>query len=220
MTWLTALYTEEHMVFSFMPKGKDFFHLFDKQASLAVEAAHFLNELCQSGNFDDANTQKMRDIEHEGDILTHEIIDTLNRTFITPFDREDIHSLASELDDVVDLIHSITTRMRLYQLTTVNEDLIQFADIIEQSARALAKAINGLKEIKRPRPILDYCIEINRLENVGDALRESVIGKLVNDTKDPIYIIKWKEIYEVAEIALDKCEDVANIVESIIVKQG
>ena len=208
------------MGFRLLPQGKNFFDLFDKQASLAVEAARFFNELTQTGKFDDVNTQKMRDIEHDGDIITHEIIDTLNRTFITPFDREDIHALTSELDDVVDLIHSITTRMRLYQLTTVNTDMIQFADVIEQSSRALAKAVNGLKDIKRPRPILDYCIEVNRLENVGDALRENVIGKLVNDTADPIYIIKWKEVFEVAEIALDKCEDVANIVESIIVKQG
>jgi predicted phosphate transport protein (TIGR00153 family) len=203
-----------------MPKGKDFFNLFDKQAALAVEAAHFFIELCQSGKFDDTGIQKMRDIEHEGDILTHEIIDTLNRTFITPFDREDIHALTSELDDVVDLIHSITTRMRLYRLSTADTDLMLFADVIEQSARALAKAINGLNEIDRPRPILDYCIEVNRLENVGDQLRENAIGKLFENSTDPVSIIKWKEIYEVAEIVLDKCEDVANIVESIIVKQG
>ena len=208
------------MGFSLMPKGKDFFNLFDKQASLAVEAARFFIEMCQSGKFDDANIQKMRDIEHEGDIFTHEIIDTLNRTFITPFDREDIHALTSELDDVVDLIHSITTRMRLYRLTSPDPHLMQFAEIIEQSARALAKAINGLKEIDRPRPILDYCIEINRLENVGDQIRENAIGNLFENSTDPVSIIKWKEIYEVAEVVLDKCEDVANIVESIIVKQG
>jgi hypothetical protein len=207
-------------VFGLMPKGKNFFALFDKQASLAVEAARFFIELCASGKFDDDNIQKMRDIEHEGDILTHEIIDTLNRSFITPFDREDIHSLTSELDDVVDLIHAITTRMRLYRLTTANADLMQFADIIAQSARALAKAITGLKDINRPRPILDYCIEINRLENVGDQIRENSIGKLLDNETDPVSIIKWKEIFEVAEVVLDKCEDVANIVESIIVKQG
>jgi hypothetical protein len=203
-----------------MPKGRDFFNLFDKQALLAVEAASFFIELCKTGKFDDANIQKMRDIEHEGDILTHEIIDTLNRTFITPFDREDIHALTSELDDVVDLIHSITTRMRLYRLTSADSNLMQFSEVIEQSTRALAKAINGLKEIKRPRPILDHCIEINRLENVGDQLREIAIGSLFENSTDPVSIIKWKEIYEVAEIVLDKCEDVANIVESIIVKQG
>ncbi len=207
-------------MFGILPKGKNFFELFDKQVALAVEAAGFFIKLCETGDFNDDNIQKMRDIEHEGDIITHEIIDTLNRSFITPFDREDIHSLTSELDDVVDLIHAITTRMRLYHLTTANTDLMQFADIISQSTRALAKAINGLKDIKRPRPILDYCIEINRLENVGDQLRENSIGKLLDHEKDPVSIIKWKEIFEVAEIVLDKCEDVANIVESIIVKQA
>ncbi|MBI5243216.1 MAG: DUF47 domain-containing protein [Elusimicrobia bacterium] len=208
------------MAFTLMPKEMKFFDLFDQQASNAVEASVLFKELAQSGKFDDDGVRRMRELEHEGDTTTHEVIDTLNRTFVTPFDREDIHALACELDDVVDLIHSIATRMRLYRLSEPDPDLIQFAEVIEQSARAVAKAVNGLREIKRPRRILDYCIEINRLENVGDQLREAAIGKLFDGTPDPIAVIKRKEIYEVAETTLDKCEDVANIVESILVKQG
>jgi len=207
------------MRFSLIPKEMKFFDMFDHQASNAVAASQLFKELSQTGKFDDEGVRKMRDIEHEGDTITHEIISNLNRTFITPIDREDIHSLTSKLDDVVDLIHAITKRMRLYQLLEVNSGLIQFADVIEQSTHALANAIKELRELKRYNRILEYCIEINTLENIGDQIREVVISKLLEGTKDPITIIKWKEIYEVAETTLDKCEDVANIVESIIVKQ-
>jgi len=208
------------MAFSLIPKEMKFFDLFDQQAANAVEASALFKRLAQSGQFDDEGVQKMRDLEHEGDTLTHEVIDTVNRTFVTPFDREDIHSLASELDDITDMLQGITTRMKLYKLSEPNQELQQFAEVIEQSVRAVAKAVGGLREIKRPRRILDYCIEVNRLENVGDQLREAAIGRLFAEAKDPLFVIKWKEIYEVAETTLDKCEDVVNIVESILVKQG
>lgn len=208
------------MAFSLIPKEMKFFDLFDQQATNAVETAALFKKLVQTGGFDDAGVQRIRDLEHEGDTVTHEIIDTLNRTFVTPFDREDIHALACELDDITDMIQAISTRMKLYKLTEPDPDLIQFAEVIEQSTRAVAKAVGGLREIKRPRRILDYCIEINRLENVGDQLRETAITKLFDRAQDPLLVIKWKEIYEVAETTLDKCEDVANIVEAILVKQG
>jgi len=208
------------MAFSLIPKEMKFFDLFDQQAANAVEASTLFKRLAQSGKFDDEGVQKMRDLEHEGDTLTHELIDTVNRTFVTPFDREDIHSLACELDDITDMLQGITTRMKLYKLSEPNQELQQFAEVIEQSVRAVAKAVGGLREIKRPRRILDYCIEVNRLENVGDQLREAAIGRLFAEAKDPLFVIKWKEIYEVAETTLDKCEDVVNIVESILVKQG
>ena len=208
------------MAFSFIPKETKFFDMFDEQVAKIKEVTLYFKDVMVKGKCSDEEIRRLRDFEHSCDSITYNIVDKLNHTFITPFDREDIHSLTSELDDVVDLIHAITTRMRLYRLTTANTDLMQFADIIAQSARALAKAINGLKDIKRPRPILDYCIEINRLENVGDQIRENSIGKLLDNETDPVSIIKWKEIFEVAEVVLDKCEDVANIVESIIVKQA
>jgi len=208
------------MAFTLIPRETKFFDLFDQQAANAVEASAHFKRLAQSGKFDEEGVQRMRDIEHEGDTLTHELIDTLNRTFVTPFDREDIHALACELDDITDMLQAITTRMKLYKLAEPNQELQQFAEVIEQSVRAVAKAVGGLREIKRPRRILDYCIEVNRLENVGDQLREAAIGKLFAEPKDPLFVIKWKEIYEVAETTLDKCEDVVNIVEAILVKQG
>ncbi|MFH1618360.1 MAG: DUF47 family protein [bacterium] len=208
------------MAFSFIPKEMKFFDLFAQQAVNAQQAADHFKALVHSGKFDDKGVQEMKELEHEGDTIAHEITNMLNRTFITPFDREDIHSLAHEMDDIVDYINSITRRMRLYKLNTVNEELVQFADVIEQSVKALGKAVAGLRDISRPTRILDYCIEINRLENVGDQLREHSISKLFDSTPDPILLIKWKEIYEQAEVVLDKCEHVAKIIESILVKQS
>jgi hypothetical protein len=110
--------------------------------------------------------------------------------------------------------------MRLYQLNVINQDMIKFSEIIEESIAHLAKALNGLRDSKNPRGIMDSCIEINRLENVGDLLRDAVIGELFNNVTDPIAVIKWKEVVEGAETVLDICEDVANVIESILVKQG
>jgi uncharacterized protein len=148
------------------------------------------------------------------------MMDKLNRSFITPFDREDIHLLAKETDDIIDLIHAATNRMHLFKLPKTTEELGQMADVLLQGAEALKKALNGLRDLGRPRRILDYCIEINRLENQGDRLLELALTKLFDRKPDPIEVIKWKEIYEIVETAIDKCEDVANTIESIVVKQG
>jgi hypothetical protein len=163
----------------------------------------------------------MRSIEHHCDEITHEIIDKLNRTFITPFDREDIYALAHRFDSVVDIIHAITKRLLLYNLhNDINEDLIRFSDLIQQSVTALASAVKGLRNLKNSKLISAACIEINRLENLGDHLRDEVIGKLFDNSFDPLYVIKWKDIFQDAETTLDQCEDVANVIEAIMVKQG
>lgn len=208
------------MGFSFIPKEIKFFDLFDQQAIYINKAAAIFKELVLNGRFDDEGIARMRDIEHDCDNVTHDIIDKLNRTFITPFDREDIHALAHELDNVVDILYATSKRMRLYQLNVINQDMIKFSEIIEESIAHLAKALNGLRDSKNPRSIMDSCIEINRLENVGDLLRDAVIGELFNNVTDPITVIKWKEVVEGAETVLDICEDVANVIESILVKQG
>lgn len=206
----------------FLPKEEIFFEMFNKQAGYAVSAITYFNEIAQQGGFNDEAALKMHQIEHACDELTHEIMKRLNQTFITPFDREDIHSLAHELDSVVDIIFSITNRMRLYRLTEPNPELIQFGELAAKSISTLGLAINALHNFKHPQVILDACVEINRLENMGDLLRDGIIGRLLNadDGMDAILVIKWKEIYELAETLLDKCEDVANVVESILIKQG
>jgi len=208
------------MAFSLLPKEIKFFDLFDQQTAIIISAAACFKELADQGKFDDQSIERMRVIEHQGDEITHEIVDKLNRCFITPFDREDIHCLAFELDNVIDIIYTLTKRMRLYKLNVADPGVIKFAELIEQAVYSLSQAIKELRDTKNPKKILKHCIEINRLENMGDQLRDSVIEKLFNDGSDPITVIKWKEIYEGAETCLDICEDIANVLESILVKQG
>ncbi len=208
------------MGFSFLPKESNFFVLFSKQAELAVSAAVFFVEITSNGTYDEETVRKMRSLEHQADEVTHEIIERLNKTFITPFDREDIFTLTKELDSVIDMIYTITNRMRVYRIKEINHDLVEFANVIEKSVRALTVAIESLKDTKRPQTALDSCIEVNRLENIGDNMRDAILAKLFETATDPVYLIKWKEIFQFAETVLDICEDVAHVVESIIVKQA
>ncbi len=208
------------MGFRFLPREFNFFDLFDKQVEYAIEAAVLFKEIAARGEVDASFHIRMEEIEHKGDETTHSIIENLNKTFITPFDREDIHKLATELDDIVDVINTIVGRLRLYKLSAANTNLAEFAAVIEQSVREVAKAVNGLRRPKNSKMILDCCVEVNRLENVGDSMRDETLADLFETEKNPIAVIKWKEIYQDAETVLDVCEDVANVVESILVKQA
>ncbi len=208
------------MKFRFLPKGFDFFTLFDKQANYAVDAAKLFTELVLRGIYDSESVQRMREIEHQADEVTHDIMKNLNLTFITPFDREDIHALASEMDSVIDMMYTIVNRMSVYKISGVNQDLVQFSNVIERSVRTLATAVKSLNNSKNYESTIEACIEVNRLENIGDTMRDAIIGKLFETSTDTIYIVKWKEIYQFAESVLDICEDVANVVESIVVKQA
>ncbi len=208
------------MGFSFLPHETNFFILFSKQAELTISAAAYFVEITAKGIYDDEVVQKMRVIEHQADEVAHEIIDKLNKTFITPFDREDIFALTKEFDSVIDIIFTITNRMKVYRINEINPDLMEFSKVIEKSVNALSSAIKGLNNIDNPQLILDSCIEVNRLENIGDSMRDAILAKMFETEKNPVYLIKWKEIFQFAEEALDICEDVAHVVESIVVKQA
>ncbi|MBI3507729.1 MAG: DUF47 domain-containing protein [Proteobacteria bacterium] len=207
-------------MFNLIPKEEKFFELFEAQAAHNVEGAKMFLELARNWSQESPLFDKLQEIEHEADITTHEVFDKLNRTFVTPFDREDIHELASELDDVVDLIQSSAARMQLYRMGHKSEDLMALAEILLHSAENVKKAVAELKNPEKSRRVLDYCIEINRLENAGDRALEGAIGRLFHGKPDPLEVIKWKEIYETVETAIDKCEDIANVLESILVKQA
>jgi hypothetical protein len=203
-----------------MPKEVKFFDYLNLQAENLVKATGYFKSILKNGTMDENSARKIHDLEHEGDTLTHEITDMLNRTFITPIDREDIYALANQLDDVLDMLNAMAGRMKLYKLDPADEYFSQFIDVIDQSSVALSNAVKHMHDTKRARRVLDHCIEINRLENVGDQIREKAISNLFETEKDPIMVIKWKEIYEVAEGTLDKCEHVAKVIEGILVKHG
>ncbi len=208
------------MAFSLIPKEEKFFELFEAQAAHGVAAAKVFRELALKWSRDTAPFDQLRDIEHEADMTCHDIYDKLNRTFVTPFDREDIRELASELDTIVDLIESAGQRMYLYQIDKSTEDLVRLTDILWQCTETLRKAVAELQNPEKSRRVLDYCIEINRLENAGDQALGAAIGKLFQGKPDPLEVMKWKEIYETIEHAIDKCEDVAHTLETILVKQA
>jgi len=208
------------MFSKFLPKEFSFFDLFDRQVDCAVSAAAHFKNTVTTGAIDDSALQKMRDIEHQGDEVAHIIIDQLNKTFITPFDREDIHALAKELDDVTDMLNTIMNRLVIYKLTRSNKNLVEFSTMIEDSVRAVSCTVKGLRNMKHSKAVNDSCVEINRLENVGDSARDRVLAELFETEKDPIAVIKWKEVYQDAETVLDICEDIAHVVGSIIMKQA
>jgi predicted phosphate transport protein (TIGR00153 family) len=208
------------MLSRFFPKDFNFFKLFEKQVSCAVDAARFFKEVVSRDGVSEDALSKMGAIEHQADEVAHTIIEQLNKTFITPIDREDIHTLTTQLDDIVDMINTIMSRMRIYRISGVDKNLVEFANVIEESVRAVAQAIGGLRNIKNVKAVFDACVEVNRLENVGDTIRDRVLMELFESRKDPIEVIKWKDIYQDAETVLDVCEDVANIVDSIMVKQA
>ena len=208
------------MSINFMPKEVKFFDYLNLQAENLVKAAEYFKSILKNGVMNEISARKIHDLEHEGDTLTHEITDMLNRTFITPIDREDIFALANQIDDVLDMLNAMAGRMKLYKLDPGDEHFSQFIELINQSATALSNAVKHMHDTKRGRRVLDYCIEVNRLENMGDQVREKAISRLFEAEMDPIVVIKWKEMYEVAEGTLDNCEHVAKLIESILVKNG
>jgi uncharacterized protein len=208
------------MFFKFFPRSFDFFELFEKQISFAVEAAHFFKVVVSQGYVNEDTLSKMAAIEHQADDAAHTIIEHVNKTFITPIDREDIFALTMKIDDIVDMMDTIVSRMRIYNITGVNKNMVEFAEVIEQSVQAVTRAIGGLRNIKNVKVVFDACVEVNRLENVSDTMRDKVLMELFVKEKDPIEVIKWKDIYQDAETVLDVCEDVAHVVDSIMVKQA
>jgi predicted phosphate transport protein (TIGR00153 family) len=206
--------------FSLIPKDEKFFDILEEASDNVQKGAAVFRDLVADWSLTSDKIQQIRDLEHEGDRMTHEVIDRLNRTFITPIDREDIHSLATELDDVIDIIQATMDRMQLYRIDKTSPILVQMAEVLVKATHAIGKAIKSLRDLKHSRRTLDFCIEINRLENEGDAILKVALGELFATPKDVLETIKWKEIYEASEYATDKCEDIANVIEGIVVKNA
>lgn len=208
------------MFFNFLPKEEKYFDMFERASENAIKGAAKFRDLVRDYTDIERKIREIEDIEHEGDIITHEIFDKLNRTFITPIDREDIHSLASELDDVLDFVKASSDRFLLYNIKKPTGEVINLAETLVKTAIETSKAIKGLRDMKHTRRIHEYCIEVNSLENEGDNILKNAIAKLFNDHMDPLDVIKWKEIYENIESAIDMCESVANTIGAILAKNA
>ena len=202
-----------------LPKDRKFFPLFKQATENLVKGSKLLVELVN------APVEKRRDlikeiehVEHIGDNITHMIFNELGRNFITPFDREDIHALTSSIDDVLDLIQGSAKRIELYKVTVISEPMVLLSDIILKGAIELNVAVLNLEGMKRIDEIKAACVRINSLENNADDVFNLAIAKLFDEEKDAIQLIKTKEILQALETATDKCEDAANVIESIIIK--
>jgi predicted phosphate transport protein (TIGR00153 family) len=201
----------------FMPREEDFFDLFRKQAeNIHIGAKAFVKMLTHYTGVPE-QAQNIKAIEHAGDEITHQIFRKLNRTFITPFDREDIHELCSTMDDVIDLTDAAASRFVLYRVDELRTGTVELAQVLMSTTEELSAAVHA---IETPDTALKHCIEINRFENESDRLCRTLIAQLFDEEKDPVQIIKWKEIFEVIETAVDKCEDVANVIEGMILKSA
>jgi uncharacterized protein len=205
----------------FFPQEFSFFDEFEEQTACAVAASALFRELAEKGCVDAADLDRMRQIEHKGDEIAHTVIDRLNRIFITPFDRDDIYSLTKEIDDISDMLLTIVRRVHVYKVQGQDPNLLEFAAVIEESVRAVERAVKGLRNHKVVgKDVMDACVEVHRLENAGDAMRDAMLAQLFETERDPVRVIKLKEIYQDAETVLDICEDVAHVVQSILVKQA
>ena len=202
---------------SLIPKDEKFYEMFNAIAENIHAGALLLSEMFQNLEKGAEYALKIKDVEHKGDTMTHNLFTKLNQTFITPFDREDIHSLTSKLDDVLDLIDAVASRFGIFKLTNVTPHASRLMEFVCQSTRELVKAVGALKV---HNSVLEHCIEINRLEHVTDEVFRDALANLFENEKDPIALIKYKEVYEALEEATDRCEDVANILEAIVVKNA
>lgn len=206
----------------FIPKDKKFFPLFEKAAANLIELGKALNEAV---NTDDLPARKelfkkIEDLEHIGDDITHQIYLELGKNFITPFDREDIHELASAIDDVADYIHDSANRMNLYQVTEMTDAIKELSVLILEGVTTLSVAIHELRNLRNIRKITDACVRINSVENKADYVFDKAVGELFEFEKDAIKLIKYKEVLNALERATDMCEDVANVLETILVKNA
>lgn len=204
--------------FSLLPREERFFILFEQSARNALKISHQLKDMLELWENVRERVSMITDIEHQGDAITHQIMGLLNSVFNTPFEREDIFTLAHSLDDISDAIHAAAQTMLIYAVEKPSETALQLSDIILQAITEVDKAISELRTRIDPEKINRRCIKINRLENLGDRLYRTAMGDLFDNCCDMANIIKLREIYGYMEAALDKCEDVANILEAISIK--
>ena len=205
------------MTFRLVPKEERFYDDFVTLAEETRRGASLLEEMLAPEQPLRDKADEIKEVEHKCDFLTHEIIQRLHRTFVTPLDREDIHNLARTLDDVMDAIDASATIVRLYQIDRVRAEARELARIIMASTEQVVKA---LKALERRRGVAEPAVEINRLENEADRVHQTAVRRLFEEERDPIIIIKWKEILDFLEDATDRCEDVANVLEGVVVKHA
>ena len=204
----------------FIPKEEKFFDLFEELAAKIEEGVKLFLAMVEKYEYSDENIARLKQIEHEADSITHKTYEKMHKTFLTPLDREDIYALVNKMDSVIDMIEASAMRLNLYKVKRPSEAIISLARILDKAVQKIKIIVHGMRDMKNARMILDACVEVNTLENDGDVVLRTTIAELFDKEKDVFELIKWKEIYERLEEAIDVCEDVSNIAEGIVLKNG
>jgi hypothetical protein len=204
----------------FIPKEEKFFDYFEDLAGKIEEGGNLFLEILNNYEHSEAKVSTLKDIEHEADTITHLIYEKMHKTFLTPFDREDIYALANKMDSVLDMIEASAVRMYLYKVKKPADEIKDLVMVLNQAISKIKMIVHQLRDKKNSKMILDACVEINTLENEGDYILRQAIARLFNGDTDPKELIKLKEIFERLEEAIDDCEDVSNVVEGIVLKHG
>ncbi len=205
---------------SLIPRDTRFFDLFEEAGGLLVRAAEAYVKLLQDYPQRDQHVAVIRQLEHDGDDVARRTLHKLDTTFITPFDREDIHALMRRMDDVIDEIDAAAKRLTLYRIPQPTPWLIQQTDVLVRACRCVAAAMPELRRLKKPDGLRSHLVEIHDLENLGDDINHAAAADLYSTADNAIEAMKWKEIYDLTERAIDRCEDIANILEGIILKNS
>lgn len=208
------------MLSRLLPRQTNFFDFFERHAALAVEGARELGRLSKDGASVPDVAKRIKDLEHEADEVTHICMEALHKTFITPIDRNDIHRIASKLDDVIDLIDGAARQLLLFEITALPESAREAIVLLLQSTEAVERAVKGLRNMKNATAILGECVRINELENQADRIKAASVARLFKEESDPILVLKWHEIYDTLEKVTDACEDVANVIEGIVMEHA
>jgi predicted phosphate transport protein (TIGR00153 family) len=204
----------------FLPKETSFFDFFEQHAALSVEGCRVFLSLTSNGANVTAKAKRIKEIEHETDVITHRCVEALHKTFITPIERDDIYRLITKMDDIIDFIEAASERIALYEIKQMTPEVKDLADVLLRALEQIQVAVNGLRNMKNAQPVLQACVDVNRLENEGDTILRNALARLFKEEKDPVTVIKWKEIYEGLETASDRCEDVANIIEGVVLEHA
>ncbi len=204
----------------FFPRDENFFDYFEQLANKIEEGGRLFLTMTENHAYSESNISKLKEIEHEADVITHTTYEKMHKTFLTPLDREDIYALVNKMDSILDMIEATAVRIYLYKVKKPDDEIIKQAKILNESITKVKFVIHALRDMKNAKSILDACVEINTLENAGDVVLRTIIAELFEKEKDAIELLKWKEIFERIEEAIDVCEDVSNIVEGIVLKHA
>jgi hypothetical protein len=202
-----------------LPQEFGFFDNFERHVDLAIEGAKLLVNLLESLDAPGPKARRIKELEHEADVVTHNTMEMLRKTFVTPFDRNEIHHLISSLDDIMDAMEAAAERLTLYEITQATPEARTLARNLVSATAQLQVAVRGLRHVKRDRDaIMTACVDINRIENENDEMLREGLAKLFKHERDPVFIMKWKEIYEILEDATDRCEDATDVIEGVVLE--